>query len=683
MADDNEYVTHPKKNDEKSSMWQHFLISKNKQNLTAKCKYCKKIIGIKGGSTKGMHVHYKSKHSFQKEEDVSCSKRPTAETHSSSSIVTRFPRGTETDDDMCTPSKRQKKINDYFISPPDNDSMDAVLARMTSLDGLSFRVFITSVDLRLSLEARGFTDIPKSVTSIRNRILAYHKKILNYYLFQFQTIKKNGGCFSLTLDEWTSSANKRYLNVNVHSFDEKSKFWNLGLARIKGSLPAQSCVDLLKKKLEEFNISLDNDVVCVSNDGASVMKKFGKLIKPQQQLCFAHAIHLAVLDVLYSKDSISDDEEKQNEDDEVDNDEDDCDEYYDEYECNAEDYLKVIIGNDKQNKVDLTKHYDLVVIVEKIRKVVKLFRRSPVKNSLLQDYVKDKHGKELSLILDCPTRWNSLVDMLERFVQLKDCIRKALIDLESPIIVTNTDFEVAQNIVHCLEPVKLTVEGICRRDANLATADASFKFLFRELGDLNTKFSINLEESLKKRISERRTIMSGVMDYLQNPNKQDSEDTFFNLPPTNKIATFVKNILESLSRTDLRSQHEPYTINLDEDSEDELPLSRLKTAENLSLKTKLDKAITNAMKPVQQQLKGKSDDVLKVVKTEMILFENGGLRGLHLQRCYELLITVQPTSVESERVFSSASSLATRIRSRLADSTLDSLVMLRSHFLSK
>ncbi|GBO25373.1 hypothetical protein AVEN_24687-1 [Araneus ventricosus] len=47
-------------------------------------------------------------------------------------------------------------------------------------------------------------------------------------------------------------------------------------------------------------------------------------------------------------------------------------------------------------------------LFRKVRKVVKLFRRSPTKYDMyLQKYVKEDTGKELSLILDCRTRWNS------------------------------------------------------------------------------------------------------------------------------------------------------------------------------------------------------------------------------------------------------------------------------------
>ncbi|KAK9729984.1 hypothetical protein QE152_g15633 [Popillia japonica] len=44
----------------------------------------------------------------------------------------------------------------------------------------------------------------------------------------------------------------------------------------------------------------------------------------------------------------------------------------------------------------------------------------------------------------------------------------------------------------------------------------------------------------------------------------------------------------------------------------------------------------------------------------MCLFENGANRGQFLQLAYEYLLTIPPTSVESERAFSVAGSFATK-----------------------
>ena len=82
--------------------------------------------------------------------------------------------------------------------------------------------------------------------------------------------------------------NRRYMNINLHVED---RHWNLVLVRIFGSMPAEKAVAVVKKKLDEFGIDLDSDVVAAITDGASVMVKFGKTILPIHQLCLAHGIH--------------------------------------------------------------------------------------------------------------------------------------------------------------------------------------------------------------------------------------------------------------------------------------------------------------------------------------------------------------------------------------------------------
>lgn len=48
-------------------------------------------------------------------------------------------------------------------------------------------------------------------------------------------------------------------------------------------MPAEKCIDMLDQKLSEFGISLKDDIVCIITDGASVMKKVGRLIQAHQQ----------------------------------------------------------------------------------------------------------------------------------------------------------------------------------------------------------------------------------------------------------------------------------------------------------------------------------------------------------------------------------------------------------------
>ena len=70
----------------------------------------------------------------------------------------------------------------------------------------------------------------------------------------------------------------------------------------------------------------------------------------------------------------------------------------------------------------------------------------------------------------------------------------------------------------------------------------------------------------------------------------------------------------------------------------------------------------------------------KVIRAEMSLFEGGGQRGLHLDMAYNCLLTIPPSSVESERVFSSAGVTCSKLRTRMSDSVLDDLLFIRSYF---
>ena len=112
-----------------------------------------------------------------------------------------------------------------------------------------------------------------------------------------------------------------------------------------------------------------------------------------------------------------------------------------------------------------------------VRGIVKFFKRSPLKNEILQNYAKEKHPNGLQLILDCKTRWSTLLYMFERFVKLKIPVQKALLDLNADTQLSDADFTRISLIVQALDPIRIAVEALCRRDANFITAEATIKFL--------------------------------------------------------------------------------------------------------------------------------------------------------------------------------------------------------------
>ena len=102
------------KGGDKYSVWFFFL--KDEKGHSAKCKKCAKIIKTAGGSTSGLHTHLKTKH------DVILRKRDAIEPLGESSSISDTP---------------PPKIIKCFKRTTE-DSLAAILSRMTALDGLPF-----------------------------------------------------------------------------------------------------------------------------------------------------------------------------------------------------------------------------------------------------------------------------------------------------------------------------------------------------------------------------------------------------------------------------------------------------------------------------------------------------------------------------------------------------------------
>lgn len=639
--DTKKFSEHRKGNDE-ASVWHHFLTEKSGQ--LAKCKKCSKEIKCVGGSTSGLHTHLKTIHgiNLKRKCDTSNAEEPST-------------------------SKQPKLITSYFKSNK-NEELSKVLARMTARDGLSFNTLINSYDIRQGLSARGFENIPKSSNTIRNMVLEYSKIIKNNVISEIANLKSQDKRFSITFDEWTSVRNRRYMNINVHS--GQGILWNIGLVRATGSMPADKCLTLVEEKLNAFGLNMSNDIVGVTTDGASVMVKLGKLINSEQQLCFAHGINLAVTDVLYKANS-SVIVDKQNFEEE-----DDDDGNLDE----EEDLGGVIIESDLGPHNFNISHPQISVLVTKVRKVVKMFKNSPTKNDVfLQKYVIEVFGKEICLKLDCRTRWNSMLFMLERFYELRFCIKKALIDIGSAINFSDEEFELLSTIIDTLTPIKLGVESLCRKDANLLTADATIKFIITALSQIIHPMAAQLLEAFKSRILKRRTDLSQVLQYLQRGSQEDSE--IFHRISKASITKIIVKLIQRLSpvKSDEDKQDIQEELRTSTKNENVILINTNTSLSNQEhLKLKLQAAIeeTLATQPTLKKVQG----LQQKINDEMYCFEKSGTKGIYLNKVLSYLLTIAPTSVESERAFSAAGQICTKIRSSLNDDTIDGLCFLRAHF---
>ena len=97
------------------------------------------------------------------------------------------------------------------------------------------------------------------------------------------------------------------------------------------------------------------------------------------------------------------------------------------------------ITQENSKKPEFTK-VKLRNLITKISIVVKMFRKLPTKmDDVFTKYCMEEFKKEV--ILDVKTRWNALLDMLERFVLLQNCVRNSLINIHTDIIFTEKMFK--------------------------------------------------------------------------------------------------------------------------------------------------------------------------------------------------------------------------------------------------
>ena len=198
------------------------------------------------------------------------------------------------------------------------ESLQTIVSQLAAVDGFSIHAICKSKFIRESISAKGFR-LPFAETSIMNLIHCEHKTIQEEIKGKIEAKLQSNTRFSITLEEYTSIRSRKYMNVDIHYENE---FISFGLIRMFGSCDAAKMLQLLKKQLADFGIAhIQASILSIVSDGASVMKKLGKLSQVYNQLCYAHGIRLAVCDVLFKFGNFAhapvDDDEGVQEDEEI------------------------------------------------------------------------------------------------------------------------------------------------------------------------------------------------------------------------------------------------------------------------------------------------------------------------------------------------------------------------------
>ena len=135
--------------------------------------------------------------------------------------------------------------------------------------------------------------------------------------------------------------------------------------------------------------------------------------------------------------------------------------------------------------------------------------------------------------------------MLTRFIQVKSCIRKAMIDVKSKVQLKDAEIDTIEEIVLDLKPVNLAVEALCHRETNLISADAALQFALLQLEKQHSELAKKLVIALCSSVQQRRTDFSGIHLYLNNPNAISTDKTF-TIPKSSTICKIIFPLLQRL-----------------------------------------------------------------------------------------------------------------------------------------
>ena len=194
--------------------------------------------------------------------------------------------------------------------------------------------------------------------------------------------------------------------------------------------------------------------------------------------------------------------------------------------------------------------------------------------------------------------------------------------------------------------------------------------MLRELRKLTSEFGKTLTESVENRIESRRQMkLSTLLAYLINPSFLDGSNSFGRQLPyaskyaITKLATdlYIRLFVEEAQPSQDQS-HQQENSNADQSqTESETGPPPPKKSRSNELR---DFKATDLQHSTPRSYTSSSASIKRDIEYEMKSLEKFGRRQEKLEKVYQALMSIQVTSVESERSFSACGLLVTKLRTR-------------------
>lgn len=601
-----------------SAVWKYFeLVSKD----VAKCKLCNKNYSRKGRGTTSLKNHLKSIHSSQYKEvidaDLSAKKKEAASRNS----PTPLQKMKQVTIESCLEKKLLWDAND-----PRTKELDTVIAEMIATDdqpfdfveGIGFMRLLQKSSPHYKLKKRQFyADL------LRDKI---YPKVFNKIALEIKSMIQTG--LSFTTDVWSdTSAGVSLLSLTSHGINNDFQRKNLVLCaqKLDGRHTGEYLSNVFHSMLKTWEIPINN-VHCVLRDCGANMKKALFLSGVNNLDCVLHKLQLVIKSGLEAQSSIQE-------------------------------------------------------IISKCRSIATHFHHSTMAQEELKCIQKRLDVPQRTVLQDVQTRWNSTLYMMERILLLKEPLALYVGSHSHLKILTNVENDVASNCIKFLKPFEEITKTISSSTSSLSDVIPLITTLRKQL----ESFSKEDEYGIKRMRDIMKSELANRFSCLEN-NDLYTISTY--LDPRYKGKFFPLDILQQvqarLSKKIEELQSHEFT--------DGQPAKKIKISQEALCST--GKSITESL---SEFLESSSDDETYSMPKEITQIIDAYHQEKRLAACenpiswwknrqnvYPYLsklarqyLACPPSSVPSERLFSSAGLIYDEKRSRLSAETAERLMFLK------
>ena len=259
----------------------------------------------------------------------------------------------------------------------------------------------------------------------------------------------------------------------------------------------------------------------------------------------------------------------------------------------------------------------------------------------------------ISLPLDVITRWDSIVPMVKRYMEVKQFIKQALEKFgEGEKFCVQYDGAL-QQLLETLEPLTEAVLELSKENSNLVIAEFAIRCISDKLTKSTSSLSKKVLAAVIERYNERRNKHLISLMLVLEAGKYPSDSTHFEYSTNHEVNKTAADLVSRLFQ-------------------DELTATQA-VEENLENTDDMRSGIGSYYKTFKTA-------TVSSLEKDFSLLALTGIRSARLENLHQALLSLKPTSTVCEQSFSTASSFKTKNRNRMSPSKLAILIWLKNYF---